>query len=71
MIIKIQYSHTTGRMKITSKPTESGIGDTNIVKIAPKCIIDQLDGRSKAYFLAINTHGELKIYCEHKPFIEW
>lgn len=71
MIVKIQYSFQTGRMKITSKPSRHGIGDISIIQPATKAIIDQLNSRSKAYFLAISTHGNLKIYNEIKPYGEW
>lgn len=70
-MVKIQYSFQTGRMKITSKPSSHGVGDISIIRQATKDIIEQLDGRSKAYFLAITTHGNLKIYNEIKPYKIW
>lgn len=71
MIVKIQMSYETGRMKITSKPTESKIGDINIIQPATEHVKRELDGRTKAYFLAISAHGILKIYKIMKPFKEW
>lgn len=71
MIVKIQYSYETRRMKITSKPTIHKVGDINTIKPAFKDIINTLDGRNKAYFLATVTFGKLKIYTEIKPYKTW
>lgn len=70
MIIKLEFNPDSGNMRITSKP-RGDIGNIRIVKPAPQEIIDQLDGRTQAYFYAISMAGNLTIYTEIKPFTIW
>lgn len=67
-------------MMITSRPSKNHlrdapgtveIGAIKIIKPITKAILDQLDGRPKAYFYAIAVMGDVKIYAEMKPLEEW
>lgn len=58
-------------MQITTRPTSEGTGDLKIIAPISKRVMEMLDGRPKAFFVASMTHGDLKIYAESKFHKEW